>query len=100
MGVSGQGSAGDEGTVAAVLRLADLAGQIERVDSAARSRIDELARDCAEARDRFEALCGSLGELAGRADETEERLAEVSVLLGRMASEISALMPSGDAGVG
>jgi hypothetical protein len=99
VGVNGHGQPGDEATVAAVLRLADLAGQIERVDGAARSRIDELARDCADARERFEALCGSLGELAGRADETEERLGEVSVLLGRMASEISALMPPADAGV-
>lgn len=98
MGVNGQGT-GDEGTVAAVLRLADLAGQIERVDGAARSRIDELARDCADARERFDALCGSLGELAGRADETEERLAEVSVLLRRMAGEISSLRPPAGAEV-
>jgi hypothetical protein len=98
VGVNGRGEAGDVGAVAAVLRLADLAGQIERVDGAARSRIDELARDCAEARERFDALCGSVGDLAGRADEVEERLAEVSVLLGRMAGEISALMPSGNVG--
>ncbi len=98
MGVNGHGEAADEGTVAAVLRLADLAGQIERVDHAAMSRIDELARDCADARDRFEALCGSVGDLAGRADETEERLADVSVLLRKMASQIGALMRPSEAG--
>ncbi len=96
--MNGEGRSGDEGTVAAVLRLADLAGQIERVDSSAAQRIDELARDCADAWERFDALCGSVGDLAGRAEETEDRLAEISLLLGRMAQDIGALAPSADDG--
>ena len=56
-----------------------------------------MARDCAAAQDQFDALCGSLAALTGRADETEERLAEVSTLLGRMSGQISALVsPSVD----
>ncbi len=89
--VTGQGRSGDDGTVAAVLRLADLAGKIERVESAVTRRVDELARDCAAAQEQVDGLCGTLGALTGRAEEIEQRLAEVSALLGRMSGQISAL---------
>ncbi|HET9894612.1 MAG TPA: hypothetical protein VFQ44_06725 [Streptosporangiaceae bacterium] len=95
--MSGQDQPGGESTVAAVLRLADLAGQIERVDNAASRRIDDLARDCVAAQDQLDAVCGLLEGLAGRADEAEERLAEVSGLLGRMSAQINALFAPDDA---
>jgi hypothetical protein len=96
--VTGQaGSGGDDGTVAAVLRLADLAGQIERVEGVAARRIDELARDCAAAQEQVGAVGGLVAALAGRADEIEAHLAEVSALLGRMSGQISALVaPAGE----
>ena len=66
--MTGPSGSGDDGTVAAVLRLADLAGKIERVDSAATRRTDELARDCAAAQDQVDVLCGVLAALTGRAE--------------------------------
>ena len=96
--MTSQGQSRDDGTVAAVLRLADLAGKIERVENAVTRRIDELARDCAAAQEQVDGLCGALGALTGRADEIEQRLAEVSALLGRMSGQISALTtPPGEA---
>ena len=77
----------DDGTVAAVLRLADLAAKAERADA----RIDELARDCTAAIDQVADMRGTLGTLAGRADQIENRLAEVSGLLSRMSAQITAL---------
>ncbi len=93
---SSNGSA-DDGTVAAVLRLADLAAKVERADA----RTGELARDCAATAGQVAGLRGTLGTLAGRADQTESRLAEVSGLLSRMAAEITTLTeqpgdPDGD----
>lgn len=80
-----------------MLRLADLAGKIERVEGAATRRIDELARDCAAAQDQVDALCGLLAALTGRADEIEQHLSEVNTLLGRMSGQISALIaPPGE----
>jgi hypothetical protein len=78
---------GDDGTVAAVLRLADLAAKVERTDA----RIDQLARDCTAAIDQIAGLRGTLGTLAGRADQIENRLADVSSLLSRMSAQITAL---------
>jgi hypothetical protein len=89
--VTGQVQSRDDGTVAAVLRLADLAGKIERVENSVTRRVDELARACAEVQEQVDGLCGSLGALTGRADEIEQRLAEVSALLSRMSGQISAL---------
>lgn len=97
--MTGQDQSRDDGTVAAVLRLADLAGKIERVDNAATRRIDELARDCAAAREQVTGLRGALGALTGRAEDIEEHLAEVSALLGRMSGQISALA-TGPTGAG
>lgn len=76
--VTGHGGSGDDGTVAAVLRLADLAGQIELVEGAATRRMDELARDCAAAQEQVDAFCGLLAALTGRADEIEQHLGEAS----------------------
>jgi len=86
-----QGQSPDDGTVAAVLRLADLAGKIERVDGDASRRIDELARDCASAQQQVEGLCGAVGALTGRAEDIEQRITDISVLLGRMSGQISVL---------
>jgi hypothetical protein len=88
----------EDGTVAAVLRLADLAGKIERVENTATRRIDELARDCAAAREQVNGLRSPISALTGRADEIEQRLTEVSTLLGRMSAQITALTtPPGEA---
>ncbi len=88
--LSGQDGPGDDGLVAAVLRLADLAGKIERVDGAATRRIAHLARELAAAQDQ-------LGALSGRAGEIEQRLTEVGALLSRLSGQIGALVsPSGE----
>ena len=81
----------DDGTVAAVLRLADLAAKVERVENTATRRIDELARDCAAATGQVNKLRGMLGTLTGRASEIERRLADVSALLEKMSGQITAL---------
>ncbi len=92
--MTGHNGSGDDGAVAAVLRLADLAGKIERVDNTAARRIDDLARDCAAAQDQLDAIYGSISTLSGRADEIDGRLTEVGSLLGRMSAQISALIPA------
>ena len=92
--MTGHNGSGDDGAVAAVLRLADLAGKIERVDNTAARRIDDLARDCAAAQDQLDAIYGSISTLRGRADEIDGRLTEVGSLLGRMSAQISALIPA------
>ena len=76
--VTGSGADGD--MVAAVLRLTDLAARIEGVDQAATRRIEDLARDCAAAAEQVARLREQVGELGGRADGIEQRLAEVSEL--------------------
>jgi hypothetical protein len=89
--VTGPAQPLDDGTVAAVLRLADLAGKIERTDNTLTRRIDDLATDCATTREQVSALGGALSTLAGRAEDIEQRLAEVTALLGRMSAQITAL---------
>jgi hypothetical protein len=82
---------GEEGTVAAVLRLADLAGKIERVDSGLSRRIDELTSDHAASQDQVSELASGVGSLAGQAEDIDERLTEVTDLLALMATRITAL---------
>jgi hypothetical protein len=95
--MTSQNPPADDGTVAAVLRLADLAGQIERTETTATLRIDELARDCAAAQDRLGALHHAVDALSGRADDIERHLAEVSALLARMSTQITTVTsPPGD----
>ena len=89
--MSGQTRPGDDGTVAAVLRLADLAGKIERVDNTATQRVEELARDCVAVQKRVNGLSQVLGTLSSRADDVEQSLGEITALLGRMAAQITAL---------
>ena len=91
--MTGHHGSGDDGTVAAVLRLADLAGKIEHVDNAAKRRIDDLARDCAAVQDQLDALYGSISTLTARADEIDGRLTEVGELLGRAVGQMNALVP-------
>jgi len=92
--MNGLSGSGDDGTVAAVLRLADLAGKIEQVEGAASRRFDELARDCAAAHDQVSGLTTVLGGLTGRVDEIDGQLAEVTGLLDRMSGQISTLTES------
>jgi hypothetical protein len=91
----------DDGVIAAVLRLADLAAKIERVENASTRRTDELARDSGAAIEQVTGLGDALGTLAGRVDEIEQRLADVSALLGHMSGQINGLTappkdPEGD----
>ncbi len=81
----------DEGVVAAVLKLTDLAARVERVEQSAAQRIEELAASCAEALAQVASLREEAGSLGGRADGIEHKLAEVSALLARMSAQIDDL---------
>ena len=85
----------DEGVVAAVLRLTDLAARVERVEQSAAARITELADSCAEALAQIAGVREEAGLLGGRADGIEAKLAEVGELLGRMAAQIGGLTSAG-----
>jgi hypothetical protein len=89
--VTGQDRGRDDATVAAVLRLTDLAAKVERAEATATRRIDELAVGCAAATEQITGLRDALGAFGGRADEIERRLAEVGAVLERMSGQISAL---------
>jgi hypothetical protein len=81
----------DEGVVAAVLKLTDLATRVERVEQSAARRIEELAASCAEALAQVAGLREEAGTLGDRADGIEHKLAEVSALLARMSAQIDDL---------
>jgi len=98
--VTSQDRRAADDTVAAVLRLTDLAAKVERVENASTRRIDELARDCAAAGEQLAELRSARGTLTGRADEIEQRLAEVGALLGRMSGQIDALTAPADGPAG
>ncbi|MFI5068277.1 MAG: hypothetical protein ACHP9Z_30450, partial [Streptosporangiales bacterium] len=85
-----------DGTVAAVLRLTELAARIEQVNGDSTRRIDDLARDCATALQQVTGLRDELGSLGGRAEGIEQRLAEVGDLLGHMSSQIAAFTAAGE----
>jgi hypothetical protein len=89
--VTGPAQPLDDGTVAAVVRLADLAGKIERTDNALTRRIDELARDCAATQEQVDGLSGVIGTLTDQTEDIGQRLTEVTTLLGRMSAQITAL---------
>src|SRR5271165_6846910 len=82
----------DEGVVAAVLKLTDLAARVERVEQSATRRIEELAASCSEALAQVAGLREEAGTLGGRADGIEQRLAEVGALLARMSDQIDGLI--------
>jgi hypothetical protein len=81
----------DDATVAAVLRLTDLAAKVERAEATAGRRIDELTGDCAAAMEQITGLREALAAFGGRADEIERCLADVGAVLDRMSGQISAL---------
>ncbi len=81
----------DDGVVAAVLKLTDLAARVERVEHSAAQRIGELAASCAEALAQVASLREEAGRLGGRADGVEHKLAEVGALLARMSAQIDGL---------
>ena len=89
--MTGPNGSQEEGTVAAVLRLTDLAAQVERVEHTSARRLDELARDCAAAMQQVTGLREELGSLGSRADGIEQRLTDVSALLEHMSGQIDAL---------
>jgi hypothetical protein len=81
----------DQDTVAAVMRLTELAARVEQVEQAGTRRLDELARDCATAMQQVSGLRDELSTFGGRADGIEQRLEDVSALLEHMSGQISAL---------
>ncbi len=89
--MTGPDGSRDDGTIAAVMRLTDLAAKVERVEHTGTRRLDELARDCAAALQQIAGLREELGTFGGRADGIEQRLAEVSTLLEHMSGQIEAL---------
>lgn len=89
--MTGQDGSRDDSTIAAVMRLTDLAAKVERVEHTSTRRLDELARDCAAAMQQVTGLREELGTFGGRADGIEQRLAEVSTLLEHMSGQIEAL---------
>ena len=80
---------------ATVLKLADLAAQVERVEHSAAQRIGELAASCGQALAQVARLREEAGTLGGRADGIEAKLAEVGALLARMSEQIDGLTGTG-----
>jgi hypothetical protein len=80
---------------AAVLKLTDLAAQVERVEHSAAQRIAELAASCDQALAQVARLREEAGTLGGRADGIEAKLAEVGALLARMSAQIDGLTGTG-----
>src|SRR5260370_14380759 len=85
-----------DGVVAAVLKLTDLAARVERVEQSAAQRIGELAVSCAQALAQVASLREEAGTLGGRADGIEAKLAEVGDLLARMSAQIDGLTAAQD----
>ena len=81
---------------AAVLKLADLAARVERVEQSAGQRIGDLAASCAEALAQVASLRAEAGTLGERADGIEARLAEAGALLARMSGQIDHLTAAQD----
>ena len=90
------GGPADGVMAAAVLKLADLAARVERVEQSAGQRIGELAVSCAEALAQVASLREEAGTLGGRADGIEARLAEAGALLARMSGQIDHLTAAQD----
>lgn len=63
--MSGPDAAPDSGLVAAVLKLTDLAARVEQVEQSAARRIEDLARDCAQALAQVAGLREQAGPSAG-----------------------------------
>jgi hypothetical protein len=84
----------------AVLKLAGLAAQVERVEQSARQRFGELATACAEALAQVTAVRQEAGILGDRADGIERKLAELGALLSQMSSRITEMNDSAGPGGG
>lgn len=84
----------------AVLKLAKLADQVERVEQSAQQRFQELATACAEALEQVTAVRQEAGTLGDRADGIETRLAELGALLSRVSSRITEINDSATASSG
>jgi len=89
--MNGRDQARDDGTLAALLRLTDLAAKVEQVEHSGTARAQELARDCAAAQEQITGLRGELGTIGGRADAIDRHLTEVSGLLAHMSEQVAAL---------
>ena len=90
------GGPADGVMAAAVLKLADLAARVERVEQSAGQRIGDLAASCAEALAQVASLRAEAGTLGERADGIEARLAEAGALLARMSGQIDHLTAAQD----
>jgi hypothetical protein len=75
--------------MAAVLKLTDLAAQVERVEQSARQRSEELAAACAEALAQVTAVRQEAETLGGRTDGIERKLVELGALLSQISSRIA-----------
>lgn len=80
------GGQAPDALMAAMLKLTDLAAQVERVEQTARQRSEELAAACAQALAQAAAVRQEAGTLGGRTDGIERKLAELGALLSRMSS--------------
>jgi hypothetical protein len=79
-----------DAAAAVVLRLVDLATEVERIENDAARRVGELARDGAATMEQVTALGDAVRALAGRADQVEQRLADITALLDRLAGQVGA----------
>ncbi|HEX6522201.1 MAG TPA: hypothetical protein VF070_19675, partial [Streptosporangiaceae bacterium] len=84
----------------AVLKLAKLADQVERVEQSTKQRFQELGAACGEALEQVTAVRQESGTLGDRADGIETKLAELGALLSRMSSRITDINDSATASSG
>jgi hypothetical protein len=73
----------------AVLKLTDLASQVERVEQSSRQRFQELAAACAEGLAQMTAARQEAETLGDRTGGVERRLAELSALLSQMQTRLT-----------
>jgi hypothetical protein len=88
--MTGQTQPGDPNITAAVLRLADLASQIERTDNTLTRRTGELARELAETQEQLRRLASTPATLTSQADDINQRLADMADQLSHLADRITA----------
>jgi hypothetical protein len=85
------GATPDGGLMAVVLRLTELASQVERVEQSTDRRLAELAESCAKARTEVTTAHEEAGSLGDRAGRIEQSIAEIGTLLAQMSTRIEEL---------
>jgi hypothetical protein len=84
-----------DGLLAVVLKLTDLAAQVERVEQSAERRFEDLAAACAKALAQVSAAREEAGTLGGRAGELEQKIADIGALLAQMSARLRELADDG-----